>query len=649
MRKICVLTSNRSDWSKLCPVAQILKQSPDVELSVIALGSHILEEFGRTIDEIKLDFPEVFEISTIVSGDSLSAMADSVGFGLVKVASLLSQIKPQICVVHGDRFDAFSAVVAANLMDSVVAHIEGGELSGTVDGYLRHAMTKLSHLHFACSGDAAYRIKAMGEMPAYVFLTGCPSYARLFSVKDTSWIDSDISTDFPTLKPRNYILSLMHPCVTEHEQSVNDYETMLRALFELRRPTILLYPNVDPGNKQLIKMLHKYQKIDKQWTTWLTIKTHIQPSVFAVLMCNAAVMVGNSSAGIRESCVYGTPTLNIGNRQKGRLQPANVTTHQTATHAGVVEWIKMNYDKRFESSSCFGDASSPARIAQILQECKIHASKRKLFTESEHIVPKSMPTKATASAKQTQCAPRVLGIITARGGSKGIPRKNILDLAGKPLIQYTIEAALSSKFLDRCILSTDCEEIARVAAQAGCEVPFMRPKELAEDTSAHMDCVHHAINTLAEMEGYEADYAMILQPTSPFRSANDIDSSIAIVRNTSCDAVVSVSKMKIPLVKTHRIDPSGCIQPYAESFPSVSRYIRRQDNGHTYAENGAIFIQKVSSILEPCDIRCGSLFTADARAYVMPAERSIDIDEPLDLEIARAVMLSRSCSCNHAI
>ena len=123
--KICVLTSNRSDWSKLCPVAQILKQSPDVELSVIALGSHILEEFGRTIDEIKLDFPEVFEISTIVSGDSLSAMADSVGFGLVKVASLLSQIKPQICVVHGDRFDAFSAVVAANLMDIVVAHIEG--------------------------------------------------------------------------------------------------------------------------------------------------------------------------------------------------------------------------------------------------------------------------------------------------------------------------------------------------------------------------------------------------------------------------------------------------------------------------------------------------------------------------------------------
>jgi CMP-N-acetylneuraminic acid synthetase len=241
--------------------------------------------------------------------------------------------------------------------------------------------------------------------------------------------------------------------------------------------------------------------------------------------------------------------------------------------------------------------------------------------------------------------PRVLGIITARGGSKGIPGKNVIKLGQKPLIQYTVEAAKASKLLDRFILSTDCDIIARVAMDSGCEVPFMRPVALAHDTSAHMDCIKHALQTLSDREGYNADFVMILQPTSPFRTAEDIDSAISIVMNTSCDAVMSVSKSNVPLTKTFHVDEeSNQLLPYAVSM-TMSKYNRRQDCPRLYSENGAIYIQRVSSVLTPLNTKTGSLLSEDVQAYIMPIERSLDVDEPYDLEMARALIALRDSEC----
>ncbi|OUS41656.1 nucleotide-diphospho-sugar transferase [Ostreococcus tauri] len=142
-------------------------------------------------------------------------------------------------------------------------------------------------------------------------------------------------------------------------------------------------------------------------------------------------------------------------------------------------------------------------IARILAGVNLSTCKQKVFHDYEHIVPASKTRRrAMRETSEHQMRPRVLGIITARGGSKGIPGKNIIDLGGKPLIQYTVEAATAAKLLDRCIVSTDCEKIAHIAAEVGCEVPFMRPAEFAQDDSPHMDCIRHAINTLAEQESY---------------------------------------------------------------------------------------------------------------------------------------------------
>lgn len=621
-----------------------LLQDPAVEVHVVAVGSHLLQEFGRTVEEIKRDFPRVIEVSSTVAGDTVSSMVDSVGFGIIKISDALQQIKPDCCVIHGDRFEALAAAIVANLSNIAILHIEGGELSGTVDGYLRHAVTKLSHVHLACSADAAHRIRAMGEGLGNIYLTGCPSYERLFAMKSATWEQHGMDERFPKLsKNGSFILALMHPCVTDQKRTIVDYECLIQALFHLKKSTVFLYPNVDPGNKRMIQVLHKYQKLSPDWSDWLEIVTHVPPNQFALLMRDAAVMIGNSSAGIRETCVFGTPTLNVGKRQTGRLQPMNVTTIEEPETQELIEWITENIHRQFPSSSEFGSDQSPEVIAKIISEVDLDACKIKKFSEFQHLVPTvPVPRSHVGPARRMAIRPRVLGIITARSGSKGIPGKNIMDLGGKPMIQFTVEAALSSSLLDRCVLSTDCPNIARVAKEAGCEVPFMRPADLAHDTSSHMDCIRHAIHTMADQENYEADYVMILQPTSPFRTGKDIDAAITMIFESSCDAVVSVTKSSVSLEKMFYVEKNSAkMDPYVLSMPA-QKYIRRQDTPSLYTENGAIFVQRVSSILHPCDIRCGSLFSSDVRAYVMPIERSLDIDEPHDLEVARLLIAHRS-------
>jgi len=315
----------------------------------------------------------------------------------------------------------------------------------------------------------------------------------------------------------------------------------------------------------------------------------------------------------------------------------------------VISWIVNNFERRFMPSSEFGSHESPDNVARVIAHIDLRTCRDKFFQDFQHVVPslhiKRNPTYVT---KRRQAHPRVLGIITARGGSKGIPGKNIIDLAGKPLIHYTVEAALSAKLLDRCILSTDCERIARVATEAGCEVPFMRPVELAQDVSPHMDCIRHAIHTLLEVQNYQADYVLILQPTSPFRTGKDIDNAISIIIENSCDAVVSVTKSSTQLLKSFHVDEeSNEISPFFSSMPTSKTYIRRQDSTCVYTENGAIFIQRVRSILHPCHTRTGSLLSEDVRAYIMPMERSLDVDEPFDLEMARAIMAYRNNRLSH--
>lgn len=221
---------------------------------------------------------------------------------------------------------------------------------------------------------------------------------------------------------------------------------------------------------------------------------------------------------------------------------------------------------------------------------------------------------------------RILGVITARGGSKGIPGKNIKLIHGKPLIAYTIEAARHSSYLTRCIVSTDYEDIASISKEYGADVPFLRPSSLAQDTSTSIDVILHAL-MWCEQQGEQYDYVMVLQPTSPLRTAKDIDACITLIVERNVDSVMSMVELSdFSLKKLKKIDKDGCIVPFMQDEGELSS--RRQDLEPVYKRNCAIYLTKTSFIKEH------DLFGNVSLAYVMPPERSIDINDPIDFDLA---------------
>ena len=221
---------------------------------------------------------------------------------------------------------------------------------------------------------------------------------------------------------------------------------------------------------------------------------------------------------------------------------------------------------------------------------------------------------------------KILGVITARGGSNGIPVKNIKELCGKPLIAYSIEAAKASKYLTRSIVSTDYEDIADVARRFGADVPFLRPTELSGDKSSSISAVQHGLGWLKEYEGEQYDYLMILQPTSPMRTAEDIDECIRLVVDTGADSVMSMYELTDFSLKKIKKIKDGIILPFFQEEGATSSM--RQDLEKMYKRNCAVYLTKVSFIKE------GDLFGKISRAYIMPEERSVDINQPVDFDLA---------------
>ena len=225
---------------------------------------------------------------------------------------------------------------------------------------------------------------------------------------------------------------------------------------------------------------------------------------------------------------------------------------------------------------------------------------------------------------------QIVGLITARGGSKSIPRKNVKLLAGKPLIAWTIEAALQSHGLSRVIVSTDDDEIARVSKDWGAEVPFMRPRELAQDDSPHVAAVIHAVQWLAACEHSQFDYVLLLQPTSPLRTAEDIDNAIQLAVKKDAEGVVGVCETHHHPYLVKRINEDGTLGNFVSG---TLAYLRRQDLPPAYFDNGAIYLTRCDVLLEQQTVRPNRSFP-----YIMPPQRSLQIDDPWDFELIELIL-----------
>lgn len=227
----------------------------------------------------------------------------------------------------------------------------------------------------------------------------------------------------------------------------------------------------------------------------------------------------------------------------------------------------------------------------------------------------------------------VLGLVTARGGSKGVPRKNLRPVAGRPLIAWTLDAAKGSRRLTHVLVSTDDPEIVLAARGEGVEAPFLRPTEFAGDASPHIDVVLHALDWLRSNRGETYDYVCLLQPTSPLRTAQDIDGVIDLAVSREADAVVSISPSPVLPNLIYRMDADAALTPL---LPPVQGYARRQDLPAAYVLNGAIYVNRAESLR-----RERSFAPPGALGFLMPADRSLDVDEEADLLAADAALSTR--------
>lgn len=368
IRKICVITERRAGYSRLKPILREIEKDPDLDYSLIVTGQHLLSGLGNTINVIEKDgfrISEKIEMYSENEKDTGADMSRALGRTLIGITNALEKIKPDILLVGFDLGAHLAGAIAAAHMNIPVAHIQGGEVTGTIDESLRHAITKFSHIHFPANQDAADRLVKMGENPDFVFNVGCPS---LDVILNTEIIPKDLLIkEFGIDASEPLAILIQHPVTTEADKGTEQIITTLDAVKELNLQTILIYPNVDAGGRRIINEIRKSK-----------IKTHknLPFEKFLSLLNIADVLIGNSSSGIREAASFNLPVVNIGTRQQGRLRPANVIDVDYNKSEIIVAIKKALYDEEFKEKvkKCknpYGDGKSAKKIVKILKEIEI--------------------------------------------------------------------------------------------------------------------------------------------------------------------------------------------------------------------------------------------------------------------------------------
>jgi len=361
-KKICVVTGNRADYSRLKSVLRAIRAHPRLRLTLFAIASHLLPDAGETIQDLRRDGFRIDAVArTVIEGEDTTAMAKSVGLGVLELPTLLGIHRPDIVVIVGDRFEILSVAVAAALMNIPLAHIQGGEVTGSIDESIRHAITKFAHLHFPATRASAARIIKMGEQRSRVFAVGCPSVDILDAVD----FRQDLHARYHLIPGERFLLVAQHPVTTEFHDVRRQIRETLEAVAVLRMKTIFLFPNIDAGSKDMVAEIRRFDRghaLDE-----LVYKyKHIVNEDFLWLLRRAACMVGNSSAGIREAGYFGTPVVNIGSRQAGRERGRHV--RDVSHHmADIVRAVRRQCAVgRYPVQRLYGAPGAGRRIADIL-------------------------------------------------------------------------------------------------------------------------------------------------------------------------------------------------------------------------------------------------------------------------------------------
>jgi len=367
-RKILAVTGIRSEYDIMSPVFKVINEHPKSKLELIVTGAHLSDAYGYTINEILNDgFVIADKIESLINGDNDSSRVKGLAIQLSGMIHTITRICPDFLLVLGDREEAISTALAGAYMNIPVAHIGGGDrVIGNVDDQVRHAVTKLAHLHFTTNSESYERILRLGEQPFRVFNFGNPGLDRLIATPNLSCKEISKKTGFEIRDGEPFILLIQHAISTEIAHAYEQMKTTLKAIAELKIKTIISYPNSDAGGQGMIKAIDEYKHLP-----FIYAAKNIPRLEFVNIMRRAGCMLGNSSAGILEAPSLKLPVVNIGNRQKGRLHAENVqfVPHDVAVIKSTVTKAIFDEDYRKFVSQCsnpYGDGNAAQKIANIL-------------------------------------------------------------------------------------------------------------------------------------------------------------------------------------------------------------------------------------------------------------------------------------------
>ena len=382
MKTICVITGYRSDYTKLKSVLLSIKKHENLNLKIIVFGAHTLENCGETYQQIIEDGFAVEEVlSTNIQGNNTDAMVKSIGVGLMEISSVLNKMKPDITLIVGDRYEIISAAIASSVNNIPVAHIQGGEISGTIDEVLRHSITKLSHVHFPSTDKSAKRIIKMGEDPSNVYNVGCPAVDYILSQEYLNGKQMNVHHDYKSFNlnfEKDYAVLIQHPVTTEYKKSNQQMTTTLESLQHANIPSILLWPNPDTGALGVVKAVRKFEEKYGPSSILFDKIKNLPFNVYLNILKNCKFIIGNSSSGIREAHIFNVPAINIGTRQNGRERTNNIidVPHYKKDILNAITNIE-NF--RLSSKNIYGSGKAGKKIADILNSIDYSSLLNKRF------------------------------------------------------------------------------------------------------------------------------------------------------------------------------------------------------------------------------------------------------------------------------
>jgi UDP-hydrolysing UDP-N-acetyl-D-glucosamine 2-epimerase len=379
-RKVCVVVTARPSYSRVKTLLAAIRDHPHLELQLVVAASALLDRYGNAGQFIEAEgFEIAARVYMVLEGENPVAMAKTAGIGLIELATTFDNLKPDMVVTVADRYETLATAVAASYLNLPVVHVQGGEVTGSIDEKVRHSVTKLSNIHLVATEKAAERVMRMGECPSSVFVTGCPSIDLAANVLKNPGLGFDpferyggVGADIDWRS--GYLVVMQHPVTTEVGLARNQMRETLYAVRDSGYPAFWFWPNVDAGSNAASNAIRTFRELEKPDN--LHFFKNMAPEDFLRLIYSSKCVVGNSSVGIRECSFLGVPVVNVGDRQSGRERGVNVQDVNHERKAILKALLHHVNNGRYPRDFLYGDGTAGERIAALLSEVPLRIEKR---------------------------------------------------------------------------------------------------------------------------------------------------------------------------------------------------------------------------------------------------------------------------------